>query len=266
MRFYVPFVGVLALAGCASYTPVPDSARGVGFESYDAYLAAEEERRARLRGDQLLALTTVQAPERRVAAVETGAETTATVKKTATTTTAETEIASVAAETRQVLARTQTAETVAKETPAEIVSEATPTALALANNPTISDEQDFEAVSARESIESDKARLKEQREQFTVIEPTAVPVRTGVTTSNVVEYALATTNPVGNKIYRRTKLASAASHARNCASYGAPDIAQEAFLELGGPRKDRKNLDPDGDGYACGWDPTPFRLAVKSGG
>ena len=52
----------------------------------------------------------------RVAAVATGAETSATVKKTTTTTTAETEIASVAAETRQMLARTQTAEAVAKET------------------------------------------------------------------------------------------------------------------------------------------------------
>jgi len=24
-------------------------------------------------------------------------------------------------------------------------------------------------------------------------------------------------------------------------------------------------LDPDGDGFACSWDPTPFRLAGSSG-
>ena len=41
------------------------------------------------------------------------------------------------------------------------------------------------------------------------------------------------------------------------------DQAQSAFLDSGGPEKDRKGLDPDGDGFACGWDPTPFRNAVR---
>ena len=43
----------------------------------------------------------------------------------------------------------------------------------------------------------------------------------------------------------------------------APTPAQQAFLEAGGPERDRKGLDPDGDGYACAWDPTPFRAAVQ---
>ena len=34
----------------------------------------------------------------------------------------------------------------------------------------------------------------------------------------------------------------------------------KAFLEAGGPKRDRKGLDPDGDGFACAWDPRPFRL------
>ena len=40
--------------------------------------------------------------------------------------------------------------------------------------------------------------------------------------------------------------------------------AKIAFLEAGGPKRDRKALDPDGDGYACGWDPAPYRRAVQN--
>jgi hypothetical protein len=44
------------------------------------------------------------------------------------------------------------------------------------------------------------------------------------------------------------------------------DAAQEAFLAAGGPERDRNNLDPDGDGFACWWDPEPFRRAMRAGG
>ena len=30
-------------------------------------------------------------------------------------------------------------------------------------------------------------------------------------------------------------------------------------LERGGPQRDRLGVDPDGDGFACSWNPTPFR-------
>ena len=43
----------------------------------------------------------------------------------------------------------------------------------------------------------------------------------------------------------------------------ADDVAQEAFLAQGGPQSDRKGLDPDGDGFACDWDPRPFRAALQ---
>ena len=45
-------------------------------------------------------------------------------------------------------------------------------------------------------------------------------------------------------------------------STSSPDQAQIDFLSKGGPERDRLSLDPDGDGYACGWDPRPFRKAV----
>ena len=49
---------------------------------------------------------------------------------------------------------------------------------------------------------------------------------------------------------------------RNCADYRTPDEAQRDFLTRGGPERDSRGLDPDGDGFACGWDPAPFRAAV----
>jgi hypothetical protein len=47
-----------------------------------------------------------------------------------------------------------------------------------------------------------------------------------------------------------------------CDRYRSKDEAQQDFLAKGGPERDAYGLDPDGDGYACGWDPRPFRLAV----
>ena len=38
-------------------------------------------------------------------------------------------------------------------------------------------------------------------------------------------------------------------------------IAQAEFLRRGGPDRDPKALDPDGDGFACSWDPRPFQAA-----
>lgn len=130
----------------------------------------------------------------------------------------------------------------------------------VANNPALSDEQDFSAVTARETIESDRERLAALRQQYEFIEPTALPERAPSTGPNIVEYALSTTNRVGETIYRRSALKLSFSQ-RACARFASPDLAQEAFLAAGGPQRDRKNLDPDGDGFACAWDPAPFRLA-----
>ena len=132
------------------------------------------------------------------------------------------------------------------------------------NNPGISDENNFDAVSSRQSIESDAARLENNRQQYKVVKPTALPRRTGNSQPNIVAYALQTQHSKGTKMYRRVNLASASKTRRNCAAYASDDEAQIDFLARGGPQRDRKNLDPDGDGYACEWDPAPFRRA--SGG
>ncbi|MCB1339140.1 MAG: hypothetical protein KDK10_17360, partial [Maritimibacter sp.] len=78
---------------------------------------------------------------------------------------------------------------------------------------------------------------------------------------SIVAYALATTNVPGQALYKRMGIAAQARFDKNCAKYGGDDMAQEAFLDAGGPQVDRYGMDPDGDGFACYWDPRPFRAA-----
>ena len=126
----------------------------------------------------------------------------------------------------------------------------------------VSDEQDFSAVSSRQTIESDKARLEANRAQYVVVQPGALPVRAGDTGPNIAQYAIATNNPVGVELYDRPAFYLVNVRVA-CTRYTSPDLAQQAFLGFGGPQKDPKGLDPDGDGFACAWDPRPFRAALQ---
>lgn len=125
----------------------------------------------------------------------------------------------------------------------------------------ISDEQDFGAVSARETIESDAARIAANRQAYVQIEPTDLPSRPGGSGPSIVAFALATNNPVGAQLYDRSRLSGRARFNRNCAKYTSSDMAQQDFLARGGPRRDPKGIDPDGDGFACYWDPSSYRQA-----
>ncbi|MCU0854842.1 MAG: hypothetical protein MUF63_08060 [Rhodobacteraceae bacterium] len=129
------------------------------------------------------------------------------------------------------------------------------------DNPGISDEQNFEAVSARETIESDAERLARLSAEYQLVQPEALPERQGDTGPNIVAFALQTTNAVGQPVYRRSGFRADARFQSACARYTSADEAQRAFLERGGPEDDRMGVDPDGDGFACYWDPTPFRAA-----
>ena len=131
-------------------------------------------------------------------------------------------------------------------------------------NAGISDENDFEAVGARRSIEDDAERLQANRQNYQVIAPTALPERTS-SAPNVVQYALATSHPVGTKLYRRIGLNTKARYEKACAAFPSSGEAQAAFLAKGGPKRDRLGVDPDGDGYACGWNPEIYRKAARGG-
>ena len=127
----------------------------------------------------------------------------------------------------------------------------------------LSDENDFEAVSERQSIESDAERVEKNRALYVLIEPTSLPRRPGSNVPSIVEYAIKTTNPVGTQLYSR-QFASKTRFDWNCAKYSSQSAAQEAFLVWGGPRVDPKGIDPDGDGFACYWDPKPFRSVLTN--
>ncbi|ATI43436.1 hypothetical protein CBW24_11775 [Pacificitalea manganoxidans] len=227
-------LGALALTLVAACQPeVPDSAAGVGFGDYTTY---REARDAELRtSDAVLPPEATGAP-----AVRNGAIVSAPLSAPGT---------SAAAVLPAPAGVADQGVTVA----------VTPPRVAGSSDAAISDEQSFQAVSARESIESDAERLERQRAAYVQVEATPVPQRTGDAGPNIVAYALSTTNAKGQPVYSRGLFTSDSRAARNCAQYPSPDLAQIAFLKAGGPQKDRMSLDPDGDGYACGWDPAPFR-------
>lgn len=237
MRGVFAVLSVAVVAACAG--PVPDSAKGVGFDNYDTYLAEKQARDAELRS----ARGTLPAQ-------------TAPVATTPEQQTADAAVAAVRG--NRVPGQAARGESV----PAGIqnTSPNAPTT----NNPLISDEQDFNAVSSRQSIESDAARRQAQSAQYKVIEPTAVPNRPGSVGTTPIEFALKTNHPVGQKVYRRSPF-GANKVAQNCAAYSSAELAQDAFLKAGGPSKDKLGIDPDGDGYACGWNPGKYRGLVNKG-
>ncbi|WP_127105866.1 hypothetical protein [Pararhodobacter zhoushanensis] len=130
--------------------------------------------------------------------------------------------------------------------------------------PGVSDEQSFQAVSARETIASDRERLARQRAQYQVIEVDSVPAPSEHGGPNIVAYALSVSHAPGTEVYRRINPLRWSRWENACLQYRNQDAAQSAFLADGGPERDRNNLDPDGDGYACWWDPTPLRQALAS--
>lgn len=230
MRILFPIACGMMVAACEP--TIPDSGAGVGFESYDAYRAEVD---AQLTGDPV-PLATVSDET-----VDDGA--------------------AIASATSSALASTSGSGAPLSALNAE--GQQTTTATTVIGATSLSDEQDFTAVSGRETIDSDQERRAAQQEQYQVVEAQALPTRDGSSGSNIVAFALATSNAVGQSVHRRSGLFLDSRFARNCAKYGSPDLAQQAFLDAGGPESDGKSLDPDGDGFACGWDPSPYR-AVKS--
>jgi hypothetical protein len=109
----------------------------------------------------------------------------------------------------------------------------------------------------QQKIDAAKAEsdLEAARRQLVIYKPTNVPSDGGV---NVALYAKQTTNAVGQRIYDRSVGARISSMGA-CGRYRTDDDAQRAFLSSGGPDRDPLGLDPDGDGFACNWNPDTYR-------
>lgn len=227
-KVFLMSVAALVLAGCEE--TVPDSGAGVGFGSYSEYETRQAAREAQLNGTSLPPASAVSEE---------------TLDGTS----------DVAAQTSAVLDATRPADSVPLD-----ASPGNPPPAVL-NAAGISKENDFDAVDSQRTIEDDAERRAALQAQYQVVQATDVPMRAGNGGPNIVEYALNTSNAKGQGIYRRVGVSLQARNTRNCAKYPSPDLAQAEFLRRGGPERDRLALDPDGDGYACSWDPEPFRKA-----
>ena len=74
---------------------------------------------------------------------------------------------------------------------------------------------------------------------------------------NLAVYARSVSNKLGEKIYYRNFISSDAGS--GCKKFSNKNAAQIFFLENGGPKIDFHNIDVDGDGFACKWDPAIYR-------
>ncbi len=256
-----------ALAGLGACSPqIPDSAAGVGFDDYDQYEARQRSRAVAVPpAGAISAETIAPAPLSALAAAPAApaAVPDATTATAATTTVATTappaDSRELAAETAALLAATRAN---SGQRPLE-ASPDNPPPPTVTTSAGISAENDFEAVGAVRSISADAELLARNRRQYEVVAPTGLPSRSDSRPPNIVAYALKTRHPVGTKLYTRIGINRQARFERNCAAYPSPDLAQIDFLARGGPERDWLGLDPDGDGFACGWNPEPFRQAVS---
>ena len=241
VRFVLGAVAALGLAACQPEAP-EDSRFGVGFDQ--TFDAQRTNRDAALAGTNAVpAAPTISAQPLPAtgSAADTAAQTTA-----------------ILAQTRSSDAESLAAAANNSGVAPIVASPSNPPPAVLDNASGISQENNFDAVSGQRSIEGDAARLAANRAQYQVIQPQALPERTD-TGPNIVAYALSTSHPVGTKVYRRSGFNAKNRYARSCSQYRHQDHAQTAFLEAGGPQRDRSGMDPDGDGYACRWDPSVFR-------
>lgn len=256
----VRWVGVAAIAMAGCTAQVPNSAPGPGFGDYAEYELERARREAVLSGEPIGGPLTATVPQTTVgpnpnAAVVPGAEGLPGAPGGAITS-SELAAAGIGGTgvpaTSGGLGNATTVDPNAALAPAGSVGD----------NPTISDEQNFDAVSGRETIESDAQRRAEQAERLVVVEPVPLPSQRADSGPNIVQYAINAPNQKGQQWYSRSILSGDNRFQRNCATYANPDEAQRDFLRRGGPERDQRGIDPDGDGFACGWDPAPFRLAT----
>ncbi len=262
-------VACMAMSACVT---VPnDVAEGVGFQDYQVY----EARRAMLRGDHLTAPQpqVIQPPVTSAAASPVIVAATPSVETQVVAAPAPT-VAPTPDPLTQVaaaaIAEAETAPSPAPVTtaapapaPAQVELASAPLPQTVGNSPEISDEQEFDAVAARETIESDAERLAQMQAARVEVAPTPLPSRPASTGPNIIDYALSTTHPVGERRYSRNPIGRN-RHEANCLAFRSPDLAQEWFLANSGPTRDRRALDPDGDGYACAWDPEIYRAAARA--
>ena len=255
MRFSLPICAALALAACQP--AVPES--GVGFGDYQSYLKARE--------GQLAGSTVSSAPTVQNAGAAIGAET-VTATPLGATSTAALPVAPIAAPVVAPVAGAPIQTSAALATPlATPASTSTASSAAVVAAPAAMPASDPSAPLPASILAAIPGAAPAATPAAPVAAPVAAPSTAPVSASstnpdgspNLVVYALNAPNRLGQPVYARSGDSAASTKA--CGRYRSADLAQTAFLDQGGPQTDRKNLDPDGDGFACKWDPTPFQKA-----
>jgi hypothetical protein len=247
--------GLWALAACQP-APLADSAadpmRGVGFGDYESYLAERQAREAQLAGGPALAPEASGAPAASAAGVPglTAADLAAAGIGVSE---------SVARAPEPAAARPAA---FGEATGQGSAPRAAPGLLEAGVAPVIARAEPVaSAPPAQGTVPRDQAEGPQISAAATAAAASrSAPVRDVDTGADIVAFALNTTHQVGEQRYRRA-LASESRAERQCRRYPGADLAQRAFLEAGGPQRDRLGLDPDGDGFACDWTPAPFRAA-----
>ena len=110
----------------------------------------------------------------------------------------------------------------------------------------------------QQNIDKEKAAKKLEDAKKERVEVVVDKSKDYTNNVNVASFARNTKNKKGEKVYTRLSF-SIYDNWIECSKFKNKDEAQRNFLKDGGPFNDRFNLDPDGDGFACDWDPDIYR-------
>ena len=265
MRYWLPLCGAMALVACE---PVPTRV-GVGFDDYSRYTVADRAsqidrgREAQLRTPLVISpeVTGAPAPSTGGTAPAISADELAAAGiRIAPDIRVQQNGQTIYGPSRAQAPSVQNPVRVSPVTPASATStrSAAPAGAAAASTAAFAPAADVGAplVATRSEAQAVGATTAPAQ-------PQAQSLPAGTSGSgDIVRFALSTTHAVGTKIYSRGIVSQNRAN-RHCARFQAPDIAQRAFLEAGGPQRDKYGIDPDGDGFACGWSPEPFRAALR---
>lgn len=242
MRFSLAVLALCVIAGCSP--EIPDSGAGVGFGDYGTFMRERERERLATRPasivppPQVVSLPPQPVSPAQPLSAQTGPAPVQTV-------------AVQSAPIAQSSPFQPVQQPVAQPAP---MSAATPF-------PGPVTTQDFPTIAAAPAAPQGGVSYPAPAQgTVEMVAASAVPARPS-DIPNILEYALSTRNSLGERVWRRTPLTMQNTD-RNCRSFVNSDLAQEEFLRRGGPERDPLNLDPDGDGFACWWDPAPFRAAA----
>ncbi len=148
-------------------------------------------------------------------------------------------------------------ETTAPQSTAQVANgTANGTAVLPAQNSDGISDNSFSTVTASRDITTDRQRTQALAGQTVVLEAAPLPQTNNAV--NLAAFARSTAHKIGERVYSRSDRSSSTAK-RQCRKYPNPDAAQRAFLAAGGPKQDKLKIDPDGDGFVCGWSPVPYR-------